>query len=287
MKFRMVSKTPGLLQIRICLDSNFVIAVFDFQIKTVCRCFSDLRKSASSTAWHRPKSIRRIRFRRRIWTSCKCRDCRAQDGFRSDSHLTLTANAVVYTLRIYDEESDRHVHISFLQALAATCYGQREGPRGDLFDLANLKSKKVEEKLEKNESENANEPTTYSQDYWVDLGTKAVKSDKAGEANAEKAIVDALEAAIKANMWVPVEIVIARPFIEHLMLSAIVTVGGRDTGATLFGPADMYECLRFEPKCCRRLHCCGAQHIFVFALAGKSRPTRRSRRSRVQRHHLK
>jgi len=32
-------------------------------------------------------------------------------------------------------------------------------------------------------------------------------------------------------------IVIARPFIEHLMHSAIAMVSGRDTGATLFGPA--------------------------------------------------
>jgi hypothetical protein len=43
--------------------------------------------------------------------------------------------------------------------------------------------------------------------------------------------------AVKAGIWFPIEIVIARPFIEHLMLSAIVTVAGRDTGATLFGPA--------------------------------------------------
>ena len=39
--------------------------------------------------------------------------------------------------------------------------------------------------------------------------------------------------------WVPVKIVVARPFIEHHMLSAIMTVAGTDTGATLFGPADM------------------------------------------------
>jgi hypothetical protein len=42
---------------------------------------------------------------------------------------------------------------------------------------------------------------------------------------------------VKAGVWVPIEIVIARPFIEHLMLSSIVAVAGRDTGATLFGPA--------------------------------------------------
>ena len=36
-----------------------------------------------------------------------------------------------------------------------------------------------------------------------------------------------------------INLVIARPFIEHRMMSAVMTVAGRDTGATLFGPADM------------------------------------------------
>ena len=43
--------------------------------------------------------------------------------------------------------------------------------------------------------------------------------------------------AASAGVWVPLEIIIARPFIEHLMMSAVLTVAGRDTGATLFGPA--------------------------------------------------
>ena len=47
--------------------------------------------------------------------------------------------------------------------------------------------------------------------------------------------------AVQAGIWVPVCITIARPFIEHLMMSCIATVSGKDTGATLFGPADMRE----------------------------------------------
>ena len=43
----------------------------------------------------------------------------------------------------------------------------------------------------------------------------------------------------KAGIWMPVSLVIARPFIEHRMMSAVMAVAGRDTGATLFGPADM------------------------------------------------
>jgi hypothetical protein len=33
--------------------------------------------------------------------------------------------------------------------------------------------------------------------------------------------------------------VVTRPFIEHMMMSAIMTVSGRETGAMLFGPSDM------------------------------------------------
>jgi len=67
-------------------------------------------------------------------------------------------------------------------------------------------------------------------------GLKGLASSDATEC---KGIVQELIKLVRAGVWVPVEIVIARPFIEHLMLSAIVTVSGRDTGATLFGPADM------------------------------------------------
>ena len=42
---------------------------------------------------------------------------------------------------------------------------------------------------------------------------------------------------------------IVRPFIEHVMTSAVVTVAGRDTGATLFGPADMRAARRIKPEC--------------------------------------
>ena len=56
------------------------------------------------------------------------------------------------------------------------------------------------------------------------------------EANMTQAL---LEQAVREGKYVPMCIVIARPFIEHLMMSAVATVSGRDTGATLFGPADM------------------------------------------------
>lgn len=44
---------------------------------------------------------------------------------------------------------------------------------------------------------------------------------------------------VEIGVWVPLKIVLARPFIEHVMLSAILTKAGTDTGASLFGHADM------------------------------------------------
>jgi hypothetical protein len=52
---------------------------------------------------------------------------------------------------------------------------------------------------------------------------------------------------INEGKWLPIEVVIARPFIEHLMMSAVMTVSGRDTGSTLFGPADMCARPRERP----------------------------------------
>lgn len=41
------------------------------------------------------------------------------------------------------------------------------------------------------------------------------------------------------GIWIPIQVAVTRPFIEHHMLSAIMTVAGSDTGVTLFGPSDM------------------------------------------------
>ena len=50
---------------------------------------------------------------------------------------------------------------------------------------------------------------------------------------------DWLVELVSFGIWVPFSIIVARPFIEHSMLSAVMTVAGSDTGNTLFGPADM------------------------------------------------
>lgn len=88
---------------------------------------------------------------------------------------------------IYDEESDKHVHIKWSLAVAAA-------------KAAAVKANRLTE-----------------------LETYLNKSlDK-----------------IATDGGADYSVVIARPFIEHLMMSAVMAVAGRDTGATLFGPADM------------------------------------------------
>lgn len=48
-----------------------------------------------------------------------------------------------------------------------------------------------------------------------------------------------LKMHIAKGVWCPLRMMVMRPFIEHLTLSAIAAVAGADTGATLFGPSDM------------------------------------------------
>ena len=109
---------------------------------------------------------------------------------------------------IYDEESDRHVRVTWEQALAACC-------TGDLGVDPNMThpTGKMAEANKKKLSE------------WQAAAALWTTYNKGGDDN-----YDALDADIR--------IVVARPFIEHLMHSVVMAVSGRDTGATLFGPAD-------------------------------------------------
>jgi hypothetical protein len=70
---------------------------------------------------------------------------------------------------------------------------------------------------------------------------------------------------------------ICRPFIEHIMTSAVMTVAGRDTGATLFGPAGKLthsNPLQSPPQSPPILHHCTVTHLPNVQIC-KSRPTRR------------
>jgi hypothetical protein len=123
---------------------------------------------------------------------------------------------------IYDEEQDKHVHITVREALRAAMHGStaNQGPvDGGFFgnqDTGTIKSA-------------------------IAAAKKIAGDDGMASAVPNGADVDADTIAdmVGNGIWMPLEIIIARPFIEHLMMSAIMAVSGRDTGATLFGPADM------------------------------------------------
>jgi len=119
---------------------------------------------------------------------------------------------------IFDEESDRHVKITYRQALLATgavtvnAAGDVAAKGGPFVDAKAMSG-----------------GTTLGD--WAAAATILLKANEKplADANAVKAVVDAVDAPV----------VIARPFLEHAMLSAVLAVSGADTGATIFGPSDM------------------------------------------------
>ena len=107
---------------------------------------------------------------------------------------------------IYDEEADKHVHIPFEKACAAA----------GLTGAAAIAD--------------------------GDERTAAMPGWCSSKAKTTAAINNSKSGTYQSGVCV----VIVRPFIEHLMMSAVMTVAGRDTGATLFGPAGK----PFSPHSC-------------------------------------
>ena len=111
---------------------------------------------------------------------------------------------------IFDEESDRHVRVTWQDAMNACCIGDGGDDTVDKGTEMSVKTKKMTNKT---------------------LGQWKEAARAINDYNQGKKLYNEIDPEIR--------IVIARPFIEHLMHSAVLTVAGRDTGATLFGPADM------------------------------------------------
>jgi hypothetical protein len=121
-------------------------------------------------------------------------------------------------LLIYDEESDRHVRITWEDALAACCVGNDDENNANVIDGKTVLV---------NEPEGVeNKASTWKQ--YADLVSTLNNSQDGWAAFTNT-----------DSFGIHCRIVVARPFIEHLMHSVILCVSGRDTGATLFGPADM------------------------------------------------
>ena len=134
--------------------------------------------------------------------------------------------ARVYIM-IYDEERDQLRHITFERALYACTL---------------LAADSLDEKPFTDLQTNPETTSKYAEmiaKIGVLTKAKEASDDDASLKTERKAVLDELKRLVSKGIYVPVCITIARPFIEHTMLSAVVTVAGRGTGATLFGPADM------------------------------------------------
>ena len=121
---------------------------------------------------------------------------------------------------IYDEESDKHVRITWEDALRATMYA----------DLG------ADAKVSKGHGKTMDKTT------WMEAAKKIAEYSSGKAYNAAPAAQE--EPAPEGsksweNLDKDLRIVVSRPFIEHLMHNVILAVSGRETGATLFGPADM------------------------------------------------
>jgi hypothetical protein len=168
-------------------------------------------------------------------------------------NVTLPANYM--DIVIYDEEMDKHTHITFEQALYACCVDDAANGGAQALNICHRFFGGDE---------------TFSRNLIIaaygvnDLAALIVAHTVTGNGGTGPAHADARTAiqefvtapggaganaanyftkaglanCVRKGVWLPICITVARPFIEHLAMSCVMTVSGRDTGATLFGPAD-------------------------------------------------
>ena len=122
-------------------------------------------------------------------------------------------------MMIYDEERDQHVRIQWEQAFKATLL------KDDAFTTKTAMDTEMS-------VGNTSEIKTLA--LWKEECEAWIQFNDGKEVTANNGILNK-----------DVRIVVARPFIEHTMHNVIMTVSGRDTGATLFGPADMQLSVSF------------------------------------------
>ena len=120
-------------------------------------------------------------------------------------------------MMIYDEEKDQHVRIQWRDALEAS------GVEGML-------TKNTDGTLD----DTSGPDVACGNGVTMKLGEWYKHAKKIADFNEGKGAWDTL-----SDAELGIRIVVARPFIEHLMHNVILAVAGRETGATLFGPADM------------------------------------------------
>jgi len=133
---------------------------------------------------------------------------------------------------IYDEESDRHVRIKWADALK---YAMMDMGGGDNTEM---------EGAPLGAAPGGGGPPAKLDfqawkllaDDWTNFNAGIAAGNPIADEPAWVREYDRITAQPGAR---DVRIIVARPFIEHLMHSVVLSVAGRETGATLFGPADM------------------------------------------------
>ena len=146
-------------------------------------------------------------------------------------------------MMIYDEESDRHVRIPWWEALAASGAGELfAGGSGSTTLAGRTTNNSLGNWLDA-----ACKIAAYSSGMYITVAADGkISAATAGTATTTGSLAagtafvygppDVSDAAKAAAAFEALDkgirIVVARPFIEHLMHSVILTVSGRDTGAT-------------------------------------------------------
>ena len=155
---------------------------------------------------------------------------------------------------LYDEESDRHVRITWLEALKASGVGElvANNPTRANTDAMALAGPPTGSNSLFKWFGDALYWAAYSADtdLWVNDNGKILTTDpgglsgfainSAGKYTGGKIPKPTAYDITKVNC----RLVVARPFIEHLMHSVILTVSGRDTGATraILPPTPIRDC---------------------------------------------
>jgi len=131
-----------------------------------------------------------------------------------DTTGNIAAGRHTCDMMIYDEERDQHVRIQWKKAFEATLLEDVA-----FTDMAGAMKTQMAVGT-------SIEPKTLEK--WKEECEAWIQFNDGVEVTANNKVLNK-----------DVRIVVARPFIEHTMHNVIMTVSGRDTGATLFGPADM------------------------------------------------
>ena len=181
-------------------------------------------------------------------------------------------------IMIYDEEADRHVRIQWIDAVGACCIKDTamKGSNGaESVIVGTETADTIVETIQLHGKETKNTTGDW-RDEAIKVATFNAGINTNGTAYAAGDAGDAQFNAHYQSLDTDLRIVVARPFIEHLMHSVIIAVSGRDTGATLFGPAGARARARARAQLQRssrlrpwRWQTCSC------------RPTRRSKRLRV------